>query len=276
MGLSSELTHCAVSDFTSGTTGSPKQVLLENEYLLGHTVTGKWYRLAPGKLFCNMADLGWAKAAYATFGCFNNGSTMLVHPPPAGNFTPTHLLDLLNRYPVTSLCAPPTIYRTLVTESAFAYLKKHPFRALEHCVSAGEPLNGSVINQWKEATGIEIKDAWGQTETIIMVGNFEGEEVRPGSMGKATPSFVVGIIDADGKELPDGSEGELAVRTDIGGGSRWIFKGYIKDGKVDKRQKTCDGKTWYGTGDRGIRDKDGYFWFVGRDDDVIVSLCRRC
>lgn len=229
-----------------------------------------------------MADLGWAKAAYSTFGCFNCGATLLVQPPPVGAFTPLHLLETLYRYPVTSLCAPPTIYRTLVADSSFKFMKDHPFKALEHCVSAGEPLNASVIAQWKKETGIEIKDAWGQTETIIMVGNFEGEEVRQGSMGKVAPSFVVGIIDDKGKELGDGEEGELAVRTDVGGGSRWIFKGerasldsltlkssltlfltgYIKNGVVDKRQKTFDGKTWYGTGDRGIRDKDGYYWFV--------------
>lgn len=106
-----------------------------------------------------------------------------------------------------------------------------------------------------------------------MVGNFQGEEVREGSMGKVAPHFVVGIIGSKGEELADGEEGELAVRTDVGGGQKWIFKGYVKKGKVDKREKTHNGKTWYCTGDRGIRDKDGYFWFVGRDDDVS-SICR--
>lgn len=194
------LTLPFIPDFTSGTTGSPKQVLLENEYTLGHTITGRWYRLAPGKVFANMADLGWAKAAYSTFGCFNNGATLLVQPPPPGAFTPSHLLTMLNKYPVTSLCAPPTIYRTLVTPTSFAYIKEHPFKALEHCVSAGEPLNASVIKQWKEATGIEIKDAWGQTETIIMVGNFEGEEVslqwsrQPQRMSAADMALVCAVF----------------------------------------------------------------------------------
>jgi acyl-coenzyme A synthetase/AMP-(fatty) acid ligase len=124
-----------------------------------------------------MADLGWAKAAYSTFGNFNLGGTLLVQPPPAGNFTPTHLLEALHRFPVTSLCAPPTIYRTLVTTASLKYIESHPFKALEHCVSAGEPLNASVIHEWRAATGVTIKDAWGQSETVIMVGNFQGEEV---------------------------------------------------------------------------------------------------
>ncbi|ORY79352.1 acyl-coenzyme A synthetase O-MACS [Leucosporidium creatinivorum] len=257
--------------FTSGTTGDPKMVLLESEYTLGHTLTGSWYQLGPGKLFLNMADLGWAKAAYSTFGNFNLGGTLFVQPPPAGNFNPTQLLEALHRFPVTSLCAPPTIYRTLVTSASLKYIKTHPFKALEHCVSAGEPLNPSVIAEWRKATDLTIKDAWGQSETVIMVGNFQGEEVREGSMGKLAPHVIVAVIDSNGKELPDGEEGELAVRVDVGGGSRWIFKGYIKNGKVDKRQKTHGGKTWYCTGDRGIRDRDGYFWFVGRDDDVITT-----
>ncbi|SCZ99085.1 BZ3500_MvSof-1268-A1-R1_Chr3-1g05803 [Microbotryum saponariae] len=257
--------------FTSGTTGDSKMVLLENEYTLGHTITGAWYHLAPGKVFANMADLGWAKAAYSTFGCFNHGATLFVQPPPPGAFHPSSVIDILHRYPITSLCAPPTIYRTLVTSAALEYLASHPVKALDHCCSAGEPLNASVIKEWRDKTGITIKDAWGQTETVIMVGNFAGEKVKEGSMGKCAPHFVVGIIGPNGEELEDGQEGELAVRTDVGGGAKWIFKGYIKKGKIDKREKKFGGKTWYCTGDRGVRDTDKYFHFVGRDDDVITS-----
>lgn len=183
-------------------------MLIESEYTLGHTISGSWYQLAPGKresllaweilsadvsqalgvrlrvpqaltscpffrvlpfsVFANMADLGWAKAAYSTFGNFNQGATLLVQPPPPGNFTPTHLLEMLHRFPVTSLCAPPTIYRTLVSAAAVATLKSKPLNSLEHCVSAGEPLNASVIREWREATGITIKDAWGQSETVSL------------------------------------------------------------------------------------------------------------
>lgn len=217
-------------------------VLLEAEYTLGHTISGLWYRLAPGKresflapsgaqrpddttVFANMADLGWAKAAYSCFGTINQGATLFVQPPPPGAFDPRSVLDILHRYPITSLCSPPTIYRSLVSTASLRYLKDNPPQSLEHCVGAGEPLNASVIKEWRDATGITIKDGWGQTETVILVGNFEGEQVREGSMGKVAPSFVVGIIGAKGQELPLGEEGELAVRTDVGGGRSWIFKG---------------------------------------------------
>ncbi|KAM0788367.1 hypothetical protein ACM66B_001507 [Microbotryomycetes sp. NB124-2] len=257
--------------FTSGTTGAPKMVELAGEYLVGHTITGLWYKLGPGKLFSNQADLGWAKAAYSCFGCFNLGASLYVQSPPPGAFTPDTLLKALHKYPIASLCAPPTMYRTLVTKEALAMIQKEPFKALSHCVSAGEPLNASVITDFEQATGITIKDGWGQTETVIMVGNFGGVKVKPGSMGKVAPSFVMGVLDGEGRELPDGQEGQLAVRTDVGGGSRWIFKGYIKEGKVDTRRITVDGKQWYCTGDRGSRDEDGYFVFKSRDDDVITS-----
>ncbi|GAA5821246.1 hypothetical protein JCM11251_004532 [Rhodosporidiobolus azoricus] len=261
----------AIIFFTSGTTSMPKMVILTAEYMLGHTISGLWYQCKPGSLFLCMADLGWAKAAYGSLGAFNLGATYFVQPPPPGAFSPTHLLDSLHRYPIQTLCAPPTIYRSLVTTSALAYLKKNPPKALDHCVGAGEPLNASVIVDWRKATGVTIKDAYGQSETVICVGNFEGVPVREGSMGKVAPFFEVNIIGPAGEELGTDEEGEIAIRTDKGAGGHWIFKGYVKNGKIDLRQKTHSGKTWYSTGDRGTRDKDGYFWFVGRDDDVITS-----
>ncbi|KWU44217.1 acetyl-CoA synthetase [Rhodotorula sp. JG-1b] len=259
-------TDLALIFFTSGTTGAPKMVLLEV-----HTITGYWYQAKPGTMVWCMADLGWAKASYGSMGTFNMGATYFVQPPPPGAFTPNQLIDSLNRYPIATLCAPPTIYRSLVTTSARAYLKSHPPKALRHCVGAGEPLNASVIKEWQEMTNVQIKDGWGQSETVIAVGNFEGISVREGSMGKVSPFFEVSIIDHEGRELADGEEGELAIRADTGAGAVWIFKGYVKNGKIDRRTKTHSGKTWYCTGDRGVRDPDGYFWFVGRDDDVITS-----
>lgn len=153
------------------------------------------------------------------------GATYFVQPPPPGSFTPNQLIDSLNRYPIATLCAPPTIYRSLVTNSARAYLKSHPPKALRHCVGAGEPLNASVIKEWQEMTNVQIKDGWGQSETVIAVGNFEGISVREGSMGKVAPFFEVSIIDHEGRELADGEEGELAIRADSGAGAVWIFKG---------------------------------------------------
>ncbi|GAA5975559.1 hypothetical protein JCM10908_005202 [Rhodotorula pacifica] len=264
-------TDLALIFFTSGTTGVPKMVLLEAEHLLGHTISGLWYQAKPGTMIWVMADLGWAKASYGSMGCFNMGATYFVQPPPPGNFTPNQLVDSLNRYPISTLCAPPTIYRSLVTTSARTYLKSKPPKALRHCIGAGEPLNASVIKDWKEMTGVQIKDGYGQSETVIAVGNFEGIPVREGSMGKVAPFFEVSVIDHEGRELAAGEEGELAIRTDQGAGAVWLFKGYVKNGKIDRRTKTHNGKTWYCTGDRAVRDSDEYFWFVGRDDDVITS-----
>ncbi|KAM0748538.1 acetyl-CoA synthetase-like protein [Meredithblackwellia eburnea MCA 4105] len=256
--------------FTSGTTGMPKMVLLEAEYTLGHTITGHWYRLTSNSVFLNLGDLGWAKAAYTTFGALVHGAAIFVLPPPPGTFNPTQLIDALHRYRITTLCAPPTAYRSLCTTESRKRIGMNRPLALEHCTSAGEPINAAVIKTWKDITGISICDGWGQTETVIVVGNFKGVTIRPGSMGLVAPGFEVSVVDSQ-RELPPGQEGELCVRTDKGTGGQWIFKGYLKEGKIDKREKVVQGKTWYCTGDRGYRDEDGYFWFVGRDDDVITS-----
>ncbi|GAA5914314.1 uncharacterized protein JCM6883_001812 [Sporobolomyces salmoneus] len=264
-------TDLCIVFFTSGTTSNPKLVLLEAEYTLGHTITGLWYKITPGKVMCCMADLGWAKASYGSLGTFNLGGTYFVQPPPPGPFNPIDLLETLHHYPIESLCAPPTIYRGLCTQNSLRYLKSHPFKALNHVVGAGEPLNPSVIHEWRNATGLTIRDGWGQSESVIMTGSWDGLKVKEGSMGKAAPFFEIGIIGPKGEELEIGEEGELAVRTDAGAGTCWIFKGYIKNGKVDKKQKSFSGKTWYQTGDRGIKDADGYYTFVSRDDDIIGS-----
>ncbi|KAL8286807.1 hypothetical protein RQP46_004335 [Phenoliferia psychrophenolica] len=225
----------------------------------------------PKDVFLNLGDLGWAKAAYMTFGTFLAGATLFCLPPTPGSFSPNQLIDAVHKYGVTNLCAPPTAYRSLCTTEAKERMRTSPPSKLVHCVSGGEPMNAAVIKTWKAITGIEICDGWGQTETGILVGNYRGVPIRPGSMGVASPGFEIGVIGVD-RILGDGEEGELCVRTDVGGGSRYIFKGYLKEGGlIDKREKVVGGKTWYCTGDRGIRDKDGYFWFVGRDDDVITS-----
>ncbi|KAL8277980.1 hypothetical protein RQP46_009612 [Phenoliferia psychrophenolica] len=260
----------AVLYFTSGTTGMPKMVLLDAQYTLGHTVSGAWYRLTSGSVFLNLGDLGWAKAAYSTFGCFLAGATLFVLPPPPGAFAPSQLIDALAKYPITTLCAPPTAYRSLCTTQSKESIQKNRPKSLVHCVSAGEPMNAAVIKTWKEMTSIDICDGWGQSETVIVVGNFQGQAIRPGSMGLVSPGFEVGVVGTD-RIMKTGEEGELCIRTDQGGGSHWIFKGYLKEGKIDKREKVVGGKTWYCTGDRGFQDVDGYFWFVGRDDDVITS-----
>lgn len=244
--------------FTSGTVGGPKMVLHNHGYALAHRLTGEyWLDLKPSDLHWNLSDTGWAKAAYSTlFGPWNMGATVFMFE---GGFDPEQTLHLLQQYGITVFCAPPTAYRMLVRED----LRKYAFQ-LRHMVSAGEPLNPEVIAVWRETTGLSIYDGYGQTETIILVANFPCMETKSGSMGKPMPGHEVAIIDVDGNELPAGQEGEIAVR----GHPPSLFQGYWKNPELTARTRRGE---WYVTGDRAYRDEEGYFWFVGRADDVIIS-----
>ncbi len=251
--------------FTSGTVGYPKMVLhTQASYPIGHTITGKyWLDLQPGDLHWNAADNGWAKAAWSSlFGPWNMGAALFVQDS-RGKFNPTETLELLARYPITTFCAPPTVYRTLVLED----LGRYQFPALRWCVGAGEPLNPEVIDTWREATGLTIRDGYGQTETVLLVGNFPPLPVKPGSMGKPSPGFDVRVIDDAGQEVPPGQEGDIAVRVQperpIG-----LFQEYWRNPEATANAMRGD---WYVTGDRAVQDADGYLWFVGRADDVIIS-----
>lgn len=251
--------------FTSGTTAQPKMVLHTHaSYPIGHLVTGKyWLDLRPGDLHWNLSDNGWAKAAWSSlFGPWAVGAALFIQDA-RGKFEAHQALELLERYPITSFCAAPTIYRMLVLED----LAQFAPRALRSCVGAGEPLNPEVIETWREATGMTIRDGYGQTETVVLAANFPSIEVRPGSMGKPSPGFDVAIVDNDGQELPAGVEGHIGVRIrperPVG-----LFHGYYGDDELTARTLAGD---WYFTGDRATRDEDGYLWFVGRADDVILS-----
>ncbi|MBP2674927.1 MAG: Acyl-coenzyme synthetase/AMP-(fatty) acid ligase, partial [Deltaproteobacteria bacterium] len=169
-------------------------------------------------------------------------------------------LELLERYEITVLCAPPTAYRAFVKED----LSRYDLSRLRHCVGAGEPLNPEVIKTWKEAYGLTIHDGYGQTETINLVANYPGIPVKPGSMGLPTPGHDVAVIDDKGTEVPPGEIGEIAVK----GRPPSIFLGYWKD---EEKTRECFRGEWYMTGDRAYRDQDGYFFFVGRGDDLIIS-----
>lgn len=250
--------------FTSGTTGNPKMTVhTQASYGIGHLVTGKyWLDLTPEDLHWNMSDTGWAKVAWSSFfGPWIIGAT--VFSEHSVRFDPERTLNLLSHYPITTMCGAPTVYRMLVQED----LSSYKFPALRHCVAAGEPLNPEVIDVWKKATGLTIRDGYGQTETTLLVGSFPSIEPRPGSMGKPTPGYHVSIIDDDGNGVPTGTEGDIAVRVspDRPAG---LFKEYWKE---PERTKSSFNKDWYLTGDRAYRDEDGYFWFVGRADDVIIS-----
>jgi acetyl-CoA synthetase/medium-chain acyl-CoA synthetase len=250
--------------FTSGTVGSPKMVLHTHaSYPIGHTVTGRfWLDLKEDDLHLNLSETGWAKAAWSSFfGPWIMGSALFVQDG-RGRFNAAETLDLLEQYPISTFCAPPTAYRMLVLENLDRELPH-----LRHCVGAGEPLNPEVIATWERGTGHKIRDGYGQTETVLLCGNFPPLDVKPGSMGKPSPSVQVAVIDDDGNPLPYDSEGDIAVRVKperpVG-----IFKEYWRNPEATEGSIRRD---WYVTGDRAYVDGDGYFWFVGRADDVIIS-----
>ncbi len=253
--------------FTSGTTGQPKMVLhTQASYGLGHRVTGElWLDLKPDDVCWNLSDTGWAKAAWSSFyGPWHTGSCLFT-VDARGKFDPVMVLKIMAQYPISVWCAAPTALRLMVRED----LSKWKFPKLRHCVSAGEPLNPEVISIWKKATGVMIYEGYGQSESVVLVGNFRSHShpVRPGSMGRATPGFELAILDHDLKEVPAGTEGELAIRVSpnrpLG-----LFQEYWRNADENKSRFLGD---WYLTGDVAKRDEDGYFWFVGRADDVIKS-----
>ncbi len=255
--------------FTSGTVGYPKMVLHTHaSYPIGHTITGKyWLDLHENDLHWNLSEMGWAKAAWSNlFGPWVMGAAMFMQDA-RGKFNALETLEMLHKYPITTLCAPPTAYRMLVLDEPLAYLKANPPKALRHCVGAGEPLNPEVIKIWQQSTGMTIRDGYGQTETVLLCANFPPLEVKPGSMGKPSPGFEVEVIDHDGNPLPPGKEGDIAVRVKPQRPT-WIFKEYWRNPEATQ---ACIRGDWYITGDRAYKDEDGYFWFVGRADDVIIS-----
>jgi len=255
--------------FTSGTVGYPKMVLHTHaSYPIGHTITARyWLDLHEDDLFWNLSETGWAKFSWSNlFGPWLMGAVMFIQDA-RGKFSPIETLEMLHNYPITTLCAPPTAYRMLVLDEPITYLKSHRPRALRHCVGAGEPLNPEVIKVWEETTTLTIRDGYGQTETVLLCGNFPPLAVKPGSMGKPSPGFDVSVIDHDGNELPANKEGDIAVRVKPTRPA-WIFKEYWRDPDATAN---CIREDWYITGDRAYKDEDGYFWFVGRADDVIIS-----
>jgi acyl-coenzyme A synthetase/AMP-(fatty) acid ligase len=255
----------AILFFTSGTTGFAKMVIhTQASYGIGHRVTARyWIGLGSDDLHWNISDTGWAKAAWSSlFSPFIAGAAQLIHDP-TGTFNARRTLDILAKYPVTSLCGAPTIFRTVVLED----LSRWKFPALRSCVAAGEPLNPEVIATWKEHTGLEIRDGYGQTETCCLVGNHRGLPLKPGSMGKPSAGYEIAIVGDDGTALAFDREGDIGVRVrptrPVG-----LFKEYWKN---PEGTAACFRGDYYITGDRGMMDKDGYIWFVGRADDVILS-----
>lgn len=252
--------------FTSGTTGPPKMVLhTQASYPFAHLITGRyWLDLRPGDLHWNISDTGWAKAAWSSlFGPWHMGATVFSYYRK-GRFDATLTLEIMRKYNVTTFCGPPTVYRMMAKEIPPDEFR---FETVRHFVAAGEPLNKEIIELWKEKTGKYIYDGYGQTETVNVLANFRCLPVKPGSMGVPVPGFVVDTIDEDGNPLPSGIEGDIGIRIyperPVG-----LFKEYL--GSPEETAKTMRGQ-WYITGDRAYKDDDGYFWFVGRADDIILT-----
>ena len=246
--------------YTSGTTGPPKAVLHTHAYTWAQRYTAEfWLGLHGDDRLWTTSDTGWAKAAYGVlFGPWSVGAEVFMY---GGRFEPRRELELLEEAAPNVFCAPPTEYRLLVKEDKLASLRVPHLR---ECVSAGEPLNPEVIRAWQERTGLTIRDGFGQTESILLIGNFPGNPVRPGSMGLPMPGHELAVIDENGRALPAGEVGDVALR----GAPPSLFREYWKDPAATARTRRGE---WYVTGDRGFVDADGWFWFVGRADDVIIS-----
>ena len=249
--------------FPSGTTGEPKMVAHDFTYPLGHISTGCfWHNLHEGSLHLTIADTGWAKAAWGKlYGQWLAGANIFVYDHE--KFTPADILRKIGQYRITSLCAPPTIYRFLIRED----LSKYDLSSLEYCTTAGEALNGAVYDTFKRLTGVRLMEGFGQTETTLTLATFPWMEPKPGSMGVPNPQYDIDLLTPDGRSAEDGEQGQIVIRTDRGKPLGLFKEYYLNDGMT--HEVWHDGV--YYTGDVAWRDEDGYFWFVGRADDVIKS-----
>jgi acetyl-CoA synthetase len=252
-----------IVSFTSGTTGNPKMVMLDSVYPLGHIQTASfWHNLHENSLHLTIADTGWLKAVWGKlYGQWLAGASVFVYDHE--KFIPAEILKMIEKYKVTSLCAPPTIFRFLIRED----LTKYDLSSLEWCTIAGEALNPAVYEQFYKLTGIKLREGYGQSETTVTVLTTPWIEPKPGSMGLPSPQYDVDLLTPDGRSAEAGEHGQIVIRTSkkypVG-----LFKGYYRNETLTN-EAYHDGV--YYTGDLAWRDEDGYFWFVGRADDVIKS-----
>lgn len=249
--------------FTSGTSGEPKMVAHDYLYALGHLVTGVfWHNLDENGIHLTVADTGWGKAVWGKlYGQWFAGATVFVYDHE--KFTAGKIMRVMEKYRVTSFCAPPTIYRFMIQED-FA---KYDLSALKYCTTAGEALEPAVYQKFFNLTGIRMMEGFGQTETTMTLGTFPWIKPKPGSMGKPNPQYDIRLLKPDGAACEDGEKGEICIDTSAGK-PIGLFKGYYRDPELTERA-WHDGL--YYTGDIAWRDEDGYYWFVGRADDVIKS-----
>jgi len=252
-----------IVSFTSGTTGDPKMVMLDSVYPLAHIITASyWHNLREDSIHLTIADTGWLKAVWGKlYGQWIAGATVFVYDHE--KFSPADMLDILSKHKVTSLCAPPTIFRFLIRED----FSRYDLSGLEWCTIAGEALNPAVYEQFYKLTGIKLREGYGQSETTVVVVTSPWTEPKPGSMGLPSPQYDVDLLTPDGRSAEAGEQGQIVIRY----GKKYpvgLFKGYYRNHKLtDEAMKNGI----YYTGDLAWKDEDGYFWFVGRADDVIKS-----
>ncbi len=249
--------------FTSGTSGEPKMVAHDFLYALGHITTGVyWHNLQEDSIHLTVADTGWGKAVWGKlYGQWFAGAVVFVYDHE--KFNAPSLMRQMEKYHITSFCAPPTVYRFMIRED----FSKYDLSALRYCTTAGEALNPAVYQKFFQLTGIQLMEGFGQTETTMTLGTFPWQTPKPGSMGKPNPQYNVQLLRSDDTQCEDGEKGEICIyignKKPIG-----LFKGYYRDQNLTL-------KIWhhgyYHTGDMAWRDQDGYYWFVGRSDDVIKS-----
>ena len=249
--------------FTSGTAGEPKMVIHDYRYPLGHLATGAfWHNLGPDSLHLTIADTGWGKAAWGKmYGQWLAGAALFVYDHD--RFKADDMLRMISRYRVTSLCAPPTIFRFLIQED----LDRYDLSSLQWLCTAGEALNGAVYDTMLAKTGLKIHEGFGQTETTLLLGTFPWMEPKPGSMGVPSPQYSIALLGPDGRRVRRGKVGEICVKTSRGI-PPGLFRGYLNE---DLKTDAVWHDGYYHTCDQAWQDKDGYYWFVGRNDDIIKS-----
>ena len=253
----------ALMFFSSGTTGEPKMVMHKHTYALGHFMTAKyWHCCERDGLHFTISDTGWGKSLWGKlYGQWMCEGAVFVYD--FDRFNAADILPMFAKYNITTFCAPPTMLRMMIKED----LSKYDFSSIKHMTTAGEALNPEVAKQFSNLTGLTIYEGFGQTETTLTIANFRGTDVKPGSMGKASPQYHIDLVDADGNTVQNGETGEIVVRLD-NGTPPGLFKEYCKE--PDKTAEAMRGGVYH-TGDTAWRDEDGYFWYVGRVDDIIKS-----
>ncbi|HBL41257.1 MAG TPA: acetyl-CoA synthetase [Ruminococcaceae bacterium] len=253
-----------LSYFSSGTSGYPKMIMHACDYPIGHIQTAKhWQCVVPDGLHLTIADSGWAKCAWGKiFGQWIMEAGLFVYD--FDKFDPGKILPKIEKYKITTLCCPPTMFRFFLNHG----IEQYDLSSLTHTNIAGEALSPDVYNTWYQATGLKLYEGFGQSESTPIVCNVKGMEPKPGSMGKPSPQYTVDIIDADGVSCETGFTGEIVVKYDPENRPQGLLTGYYGD---EEKTKDAIHDGWYHTGDTAWRDEDGYYWYVGRNDDMIKS-----